>query len=294
MSDTEADVVRGTIQGLTGGFRYKFNTFDGNNYADWSYQIKVLASRYKVKGILEGTTLRPATGGPEQKKFDDQNEELFHIMFNTMTPAQQQFLRPIPIGDGQKAFMALEEAYQPKTRASVKQLLREFLDLKQLDLPMHLFIARVRDLATRLEAALTATGMPLIEIMKILVLLDGLSPHHSLLREQLLLEEDITFEKAASSCILRAESYSYEKHDNDDKDLTYAKAARGKGSYCQHCFNETGKTFNNHTDDNCFRLHPELRRNSNKSNGKHHYKNNNNNNNGGASQAQGFQYSEAW
>lgn len=280
MSDASAE-AESTELGSFGGIKVSLLKLDGTNYPQWAFQILVIAHRYKAKTILEGKWKRPTAAGADQVKFDKLNESLYHLIYNTMNMDQQQLLRSLPIGDGQKSFQALENAYQPKTRAAVKHLLRSLLDLKQNDDTMAVYISKVTDIATRLEAALTTTGMSLIELLKIMVLLDGLAPQHTLLREQLTLEADITFDKATDACTLKAEQHSYEAAATaaavtNEADAGYAKRSLGKPTlskpYCKFCYNETGTIYNNHTEDNCTKKNPDLKRKPRgNNNGKHQY-----------------------
>ena len=165
--------------------KYSFFLFNGTNYAEWKFQSRVYAQKIKALSILEGTMHRPAdTDEPAQKEFDTKNEQLFHHLFATMK-STQQLLRTIPLGDGQAAFNHLQSIYEPQTRAAVKQLLKQLLTLKQHGRDMAVYVTDIVDVATKLDAALKETKLDLSELLKILVLLDGLDPEHALLREQL-------------------------------------------------------------------------------------------------------------
>jgi hypothetical protein len=286
MASEEAEATAGTLRGpLFGDYKYSLIIFDGTNWADYSYQLLVIASRWKALGILEGTTARPTVAGSaEQQKFDDLNDRLFNLIFSTLNSVQRQILRPLPIGNGQRAFRELEKAFQPKTRAAVKQLLRKLLELKQEDDTMAIFISKISTISSQLEAALTTTGMSLIDLLRILVLLDGMDPALATLREQLLLDEELTFDTAANACTLRAEQVSYESSGDPG---SMARAARGDRPYCKHCYEQTGRKFNNHTDATCFKLHPELRQQRPaRPNGRHNVV-------AAAQQAQ-YSHSQAW
>ena len=221
--------------------KYSFFLFNGSNYAEWKFQSRVYAQKIKALEILEGTKARPSSDAAAQAEFDKLNEQLFHHIFATMKSAQQQLLRTVSLGDGQAAYKHLQNIYEPQTRAAVKQLLKQLLTLKQNGREMAVFVTDIVDVATKLNAALTETKISLEELLKILVLLDGLDPEHALLREQLLLDDKISFETASQNCITRAEIHSYEK---DDSTTAAAKAARGGDSYCPKCFEVKGKKFN--------------------------------------------------
>jgi Integrase core domain len=248
--------------------KYSFFLFNGSNYAEWKFQSRVYAQKIKALEILEGSKTRPSDA-TEKAEFDKLNEQLFHHIFATMKSAQQQLLRTVPLGDGQAAYKHLQTIYEPQTRAAVKQLLKQLLTLKQNGREMAVFVTDIVDVSTKLNAALKETKISIEELLKILVLLDGLDPEHALLREQLLLDDKISFELASQNCITRAEIHSYER---DDLNTASAKAARSGESYCPKCFEVKGKKFN-HTVDKCYLLHPELKpKNGNggrRGNGKH-------------------------
>ena len=122
---------------------------------------------------------------------------------------------------------------------------------------MAVYVTDIVDVATKLDAALKETKLDLSELLKILVLLDGLDPEHALLREQLLLDDKITFALASQNCITRAEIHSYEK--DDTANTAAAKAARGGEQYCPKCYEVKGKKKFSHTADKCYLLHPELK-----------------------------------
>ena len=232
---------------------YSFFLFNGSNYSEWKFKSRVYAQKINALDILEGTQQRPATGFED---YDSKNKQLFHHIFATMKSAQQQLLRTIPIGDGQAAYKHLQSIYEPQTRAAVKQLLKQLMSLKQNGREMAVFVTDIVDVSTKLEAALKETQMSLEDLLKILILLDGLDPEHALLREQLLLDDKITFLMAAQNCIIRAEISSYEK---DDPTTASAKAAKQSGNVlCPKCFEVKGKKFN-HTVDKCYLVHPELK-----------------------------------
>ena len=282
-----------TSAGTSGGIeaKYTYFYFTGDNFAEWKFQTKVVAKKMKALTILEGTEVRPALGF---KDFDDRNEALYYHIFNTLKQAQQQFLRNVPIGDGAAAYKALLDIFEPHTRAAVKQQLKALMSLKQRGKDMAVFVADIIETTGKLNAALAETKLDLMDILKILVLLDGLDAEHALLREQLLLDDNITFTAASAACIKKAEIAGYAR--DEDTSASAKAAVQVQGAYCPHCFKEKGKKLP-HTVDKCFSLHPELKaqfqkqRNNNKSNGKHqrHQKggggNNQNKGKGGAAAA---------
>jgi flagellar motor switch/type III secretory pathway protein FliN len=164
----------------------------------------VYAQTIKALDVLEGTKTRHASDVTAQGEFDKLNEQLFQHIFATMKSAQQQLLRTVPLGDGHAAYKHLQTIYEPRTRAAVKQLLKQLMTLKQNGREMAVFVTDIVDVTTKLHAALAETKIDLSEILQILVLLDGLDPEHALL-----------------SRITRTEIHTYEKDDS-----TYTAAAK--------------------------------------------------------------------
>ena len=115
---------------------------------------------------------------------------------------------------------------------------------------MAVFVADIIETTGKLNAALAETKLDLMDILKILVLLDGLGAEHALLREQLLLDDNITFTAAS------AEIAGYAR--DEDNSASAKAAVQVQGAYCPHCFKEKGKKLP-HTVDKCFSLHPELK-----------------------------------
>ena len=161
--------------------KYKYISLNGTNFNDWKFQTRVNARQLKASGILDGTEIIP-TDALKLEDYTIRQEKLYNHISNPMRPQQQSFIRTVEIGDAYAAYRALLAIYEPQTRAAVKQQLKPLISLKQNGREMASFVTDIVDMSSNLTAALEETKMNLIDLIKILVLIDGLDGEHVLLK----------------------------------------------------------------------------------------------------------------
>ena len=277
-----------TSIGTTNAGENKYFLFNGGNYPEWKFQtlvyvmkiLMVAESDINMIDIINGTS-EPPTVGPKVAEYKKLNAHLFFHLVSTIKQEYQQYVRNVPMLDGVAAFRAMIASYEPHSKAAAKQLLKKLLlSLTQSGKTMTVFVANIVEMMGKLKAIIAETNIDLFEALMILILLDGMDPEHGILREQLLLDDNITFTAASAACIKKAEIVSYERFADDT--TVQAKAATATDNYCATCFKAKNKKLY-HSSENCFVLHPEkmqqfLQKKQGGKNGKHQRLQNSNNN----------------
>ena len=231
-----------TSIGTTNAGENKYFLFNGGNYPEWKFQtlvyvmkiLMVAESDINMIDIINGTS-EPPTVGPKVAEYKKLNAHLFFHLVSTIKQEYQQYVRNVPMLDGVAAFRAMIASYEPHSKAAAKQLLKKLLlSLTQSGKTMTVFVANIVEMMGKLKAIIAETNIDLFEALMILILLDGMDPEHGILREQLLLDDNITFTAASAACIKKAEIVSYERFADDT--TVQAKAATATDNYCATCF----------------------------------------------------------
>jgi hypothetical protein len=245
----------------------------GDNWTD--YKLKTLAYALKKKSlkIIEGKEELPKSTAYTDSKlydkavesFEERSNDLFYYIINTQSPSNAHLVRDAIFGDARDAWTKLLNYYESQSKASIKQLTYHLVEMKQGSKTVPEFVSELFTTRNRLEEALAAKGVPLIDIITMMVMIQGLSSKYDSLKQNLFLDDNLTVNSCKDKIIENTERINIEstepsavalkvnnpkKKNKSNKKQTYPP--------CPTC----GLT--NHSEDKCFIKYPNLKKTSNK------------------------------
>ncbi len=223
----------------------------GDNWSTYKWTTNAYCRKYKYQGLLDGTLKKPhylrpfstsasSTGVEEaelkyQKELDDYNTKsgnLWYYLVCTHTDITRVHIMDPEIGeDCTKAWHALCNHFESKTKASLKQLAREFISAEQGSDPPHKFFQYVDEKAARLQAGLTERDIEFTDLMKQMIYVDGLHSRYQSIKDQLFHDNTVSDSISLKTTLL--ERIQREDINNNIKTgVAMSLTASGK-KYCK-------------------------------------------------------------
>ena len=147
------------------------------------------------------------------------------------------------------------------TRASIQQLAHKLVEFKQGSKPASEYVSNLLVIRDQLKSAIDArmlraqsgstTGSILIDTITVMAMVNGLSSKFDVVKQHLLMDEELTVERCRSRIDEAAQRLDYELAEPS---ATALVAHQPRSSPCPGCGRQ------GHPKERCFVLHPELRR----------------------------------
>jgi hypothetical protein len=255
-----------------------------NNGDNWSdYKLKTLAYALKKKAfrIIEGTELAPnhaslsTTAGFDEaiykkikEDFEDRSNDMYCYIINTQSQSNTHLVRDAIFGDARDAWNKLLNFYESQSKASIKQLTYQLVEMKQGSKSVAEFVSDLFTTRNRLDEALKAKNVPLIDIITMMVMIQGLNPKYDSLKQNLFLDDTLTVNSCKEKLIENTERINMESTEpvavalKVNQGVNHKNKNTKKQTYapCPTC----GLT--NHPEDKCFVKYPHLKKTSTKNN----------------------------
>jgi hypothetical protein len=193
------------------------------------------------------------------KSFKNRQKAMSFYLRASQSPATVHLLVRVAETDAREAWRVLQDYYESKSRASIKQLLTRLVKLKPTS-DLAKFIEEVFQLRGQLETAIADKGISLMDIIVQMVLIDGLPANYEVLKTSMLLNDKLTIDECRSHILEAAERQKFRDEEETTQSAFSVKQSGGgstnqrRGQVCSGC----GKS--GHPESRCFTLHPELMR----------------------------------
>jgi hypothetical protein len=244
----------------------------GDNWDEYKFRIIAHAFSTGSHGILDGTEVAPvapAAGATAEETaaynttradFIKRNGELYGYLVKTQSSATSPLIHLVPAGQTRQCWQALNAHFESTSRAAVMQTIFRLFHVQFKDNAPD-FITRIEADAENLRsgiAALPAGGPDLVELISIMVMLNGLPDEFTGLAQNLFTIPDLRMNAARAAVIDAAERIKFQKMNNG---TTVATAFSTQGikmnfeeqKICTFC----GKP--RHDEAHCFKKYPHLR-----------------------------------
>jgi hypothetical protein len=240
---------------------------NGDNWTDYKFLTMAYCGKHKCTGLLDGSLRRPvlpistsassdssAADAKYLKDLEDyttKSGNLWYYFACTHNDTTRVHIMDPGIGnDCTKAWAALCNHFESKTKASLKQLAREFVFAEQGSDPPEKFFQFVDERAARITTGLDERKMTFIELMKQVIYIDGLDSRYESTKSQLFHDNTITDSLVLKATLL--ERIQREDLHNKVKTGTALSVTPSGKKYCK--VHNTDK----HDDSECYSQHPEL------------------------------------
>ena len=242
---------------------YKMPLYDGTNWSGYRMRMSGYAGKKKLLKILDGK-ISPATiaAGEETaaekvvllEAYETGNMELYSKLVETIKDDGD--IVDIAIGDGRAVWLYLLSVHESNSRASVKQLVRHLGELRQGTRTVKDFLAEVAVTRNRIESALLATGVQIIDVLHSMAQIQGLDSRYDMLKNHLFLDDTLTPTACKAKIIEATERMDMEQREVPQMALKVTSPPVSANSVltCSYC----KKT--DQSEPRCFVAHPELRR----------------------------------
>lgn len=242
---------------LNGTNSSKNTVFTGKNWPEYRQKTRAYALANKMTGILDGTDIATNYTLPADKKehaeFVERQQQLYFYLISTQSSETLATLADITEGDSLAIWTRLLQQYESTTKASLKQLMFQLVDLRQGNKSAAEFVSTVLQLKRRIKEITTSSRTDVLDVICMMSLIQGLPQNMSILKSQLFLDENLTLERATRSIL----DYTELKRIDSGPTVNRVKNAKSK-EFCAHC-KKAG-----HSLEKCFIAHPELRPNKGK------------------------------
>ena len=267
----------------------------GDNWIDYRIDVESFAVRDDSIGILEGTEKHPLYSAADSPSvcfasrsasiptetqiqsavylYEKKRNSLAHLLVTSQSERTKSIIiRNVFLsnrGDATGMWKALKDFYEPTSRASIKQLIREAINSRrQGSEDIATYLNKIDVLKTRTEAALrTANLLDPLQVLFQSVLLDSLDPKYGILTQHLFLDDTLTYDTCRMALMngcfridsesgLIASSHLPFGGDSAMKVVNPSQGGRNKFAPCPYC----KKT--NHPPERCFLQFPELKNDS--------------------------------
>lgn len=238
--------------------------FDGENFADYNFQLQTLARMQGSIGILDGTEEIPTAPAEKVKDYNRRRDQLQGAIVFSQSPTTSKHVRNAkPEGCPRAAYLALKATYESTTNAAIQQLAIHLTTMQQSDRSEIDFITDINETSDRLEAAIKQSIKPqeLIDVLKMAALIKGLNSNHDPVKDMLLLKADLDYKSTCAIVLERSERLKSTIINEGASAMTAKYNKNGKHTFnkpttpCSKCL-ERGKTLY-HWQSDCFILHPE-------------------------------------
>jgi hypothetical protein len=245
----------------------------GDNWPDYklaTYAFALQENAYDIITGVEESPPFPNTGldataaaacRARIKEFDGRRHKMFYYLVATQSPGMRYLLRSTTPGDAKGAWDSLMAFFESTTRASIQQLAHKLVEFKQGNKQASEYVSNLLVIRDQLKSAIDArmlraptgstTGSILMDTITVMAMVNGLSPKFDVVKQHLLMDEELTVERCRSRIDEAAQRLDYELAEPN---ATALVAHQPKSPPCPGC----GKT--GHSKEKCFILHPELRR----------------------------------
>jgi hypothetical protein len=135
---------------------------------------------------------------------------LYFYLINTQSEQFGYLLRDCTPGDAKAAWSLLLSFFESKTRASIKQLAQQLLDMKQGSKTVPEFLGDLFQTKSRLDSALEARETDLSEVLTMMVAVQGLGSKYDVLKQNLFLDDNLTLESCRDKILESTERINME------------------------------------------------------------------------------------
>ena len=255
--------------------RSNFTSFDklggSDTWNDYKYQTEAYAYSHKASAVLQHGTpdqqLEDADSGitaedevestAEIELYKKKSDLMFTYFTRTVDTINGPLYKSLPMGAAYKIWISLSNHFESKSKAAIKQNLRNFVSMKQTEgKTMSSFIDEIRRGQSLLEAAVAASGLSLMEILAMTILLDGVKSRYEAIVENLMLDDNIDFEFCSAKLMEKSERLKIEdmaSRGGGSSSRALTMAVAGDPPSCSHC----GKR---HESNKCWQKFPHLRK----------------------------------
>ena len=242
--------------------------FTGNNFPEYDFTLRTLATMQGSLGILDGTEEVPTAPPEKVKEYNRRRDNLQGAIVFSQSPTTSKHVRNAkPEGCPRAAYLALVATYKSTTNAAIQELAVHLTNMQQAERSEIDFITDINETADRLETAIKQSPKPLelMEVLKMAAFIKGLNSTHDPVKDMLLLKSDLDY-KAACAIVLERSERIKSSTMSEGASAMAAYNRNGKHTFinnnkskpttpCSKCL-EKGKTLY-HWQSDCFILHPE-------------------------------------
>lgn len=259
--------------------------FNGNNFSTYKSQILSYLCFFEADEILEGKELppeEPAHGSsPEVIKTYEDKKKLFKkknaLIHATISGTQtagsdgERLVQGSIPGDGVALWKLFLNSFDPITLASIVHDVKTLINPTTSDSVVTIG-EEMKKLRTKIESALTAKNVTLMDVIMRMVFLDAIKRDHEGVSNALALTDKlfdelypIAIEQTAhlslptpskSSALHSQSGSSGKEKTTENNNKTKGKGKNGEKNY--YC-TAHGKN-NSHNSENCYKLHPHLKK----------------------------------
>jgi hypothetical protein len=250
----------------------------GDNWSQWAFVARGYAYGLSAERILIGAELMPITTSNDIAEiakteklaaaFDLKKRALYAYLTSTQSAETMILIQEVDPGDVAACWKILNDHFESKSKASIKQMVSKLTTLRQTDYTgVTEFVHDVTHRIVALKRALLEQKVELIDVLGCSVLLDGLSSDYSALSTHLLLNDTLNFDDLKKRVLEHGERLRYEISTDVNAYINSGTAMKatnvplpdGNGwltepAVCKGC----GK-LTKHTERICFRAHPHLK-----------------------------------
>lgn len=227
-------------------------SFDGNDWENYKFHLKNFCYSNELTELLTKKLEESSEDEPTMKK----RRKLWAYFNTTIGNSVIPLVRHIVVGDTATFWATLKSRYESNSLAMLKDNVKSWINTKQNGTTVESFMDRLETLKGRISATMDESKESIVDIASTMILLDGLDSEFDTVKQAMLLQlTKLTYAECRAQIIRHAEAIRIGTTTTVAPTVQALAANTGSstGLYCTHC------KMNGHTDDNCGRLHPELR-----------------------------------
>ncbi len=203
-------------------------------------------------GILDGIEVEDdfedTDDEEELERFIENRNYLYSYLVNTQSSETLSTIVDVEEGDARAVWERLLQQYESSSKASLKHLIYQLVEMKQGSKSIAEFVSAVMESKRRIEDIASQSSISIMDEISMMVLIQGLPNSMQVIRSQLFLDDSLTLEKCKRQIIDSSELLSLKKAEGTALRTNDIK----KDKKCDHKNHPGGA-------DNCWILHPELR-----------------------------------
>ena len=227
--------------------------FTGSNWTEYRVRVRAMALASDMRDILDGKVteedFEDSEDETEKEAFLTKRNYLYSYLVNTQSPETLATVVDVEEGDARGVWERLLRQYESSTKASLKNLIGQLVEMKQGSKPVAEFVSAVMGMKRRIEDIATQNNINIMDELSMMVLIQGLPNSMNVLKSQLSLDDTLTLDKCRRQIVDSTELLTLKKSEGI---ALRTNSKDKKEKKCDHKNHPGGP-------DQCWILHPELR-----------------------------------